>query len=97
MAEHWDVIQNVPDSTASGNDMFSTLSSPQVSQPLDHRLTQANQELVTKAFDELMVHKDLTALDRYWGPGYRGEGRPRRLLRLGTSTDGHSEADHRRG
>ena len=70
LAEHWDVIQNVPDTTASGNDMFSTLSSPQVSQPLDHRLTQANQALVTKAFDELMVHKDLTALDRYWDPGY---------------------------
>jgi predicted SnoaL-like aldol condensation-catalyzing enzyme len=70
IAEHWDVIQNVPDTTASGNDMFSTLSSPRVSQPLDHRLTQANQELVTKAFDELMVHKDLTALDRYWDPGY---------------------------
>jgi len=70
IAEHWDVIQNVPDTTASGNDMFSTLSSPQVSQPLDHRLTQANKALVTKAFDELMVHKDLTALDRYWDPGY---------------------------
>ncbi|MFJ9909878.1 ester cyclase [Streptomyces sp. NPDC101152] len=70
LAEHWDVIQNVPDTTASGNDMFSTLSSPQVSQPLDHRLTQANEALVTKAFDELMVHKDLTALDRYWDPGY---------------------------
>ncbi|WP_055517816.1 nuclear transport factor 2 family protein, partial [Streptomyces ossamyceticus] len=70
IAEHWDVIQNVPDTTASGNDMFSTLSSPRVSQPLDHRLTQANQALVTKAFDELMVHKDLTALDRYWDPGY---------------------------
>ncbi|MEW2306752.1 nuclear transport factor 2 family protein [Streptomyces sp. NPDC006655] len=70
LAEHWDVIQNVPDTTASGNDMFSTLSSPQVSQPLDHRLTQANQALVTEAFDELMVHKDLSALDRYWDPGY---------------------------
>ncbi|MEU9282975.1 nuclear transport factor 2 family protein [Streptomyces sp. NPDC048341] len=70
LAEHWDVIQDVPDTTASGNDMFSTLSSPQVSQPLDHRLTQTNQALVTKAFDELMVHKDLTALDRYWDPGY---------------------------
>ncbi|WP_338681720.1 ester cyclase [Streptomyces acidiscabies] len=70
IAEHWDVIQNVPDTTASGNDMFSTLSSPQVSQPLDHRLTQANEALVVKAFDELIVHKDLTALDRYWDAGY---------------------------
>ncbi|WP_046733718.1 nuclear transport factor 2 family protein [Streptomyces humi] len=70
LAEHWDVIQDVPDTTASGNDMFSTLSSPRVSQPLDHRLTQANQALVTRAFDELMVHKDLTALDRYWAPDY---------------------------
>ncbi|BBC35128.1 hypothetical protein SGFS_064220 [Streptomyces graminofaciens] len=70
IAEHWDVIQSVPDTTASGNDMFSTLSSPKTSQPLDHRLTQANKKLVTKAFDELMVHKDLTALDRYWDAGY---------------------------
>ncbi len=61
-AEHLDVIQSVPDTTASGNDMFLALSSPQVTQPLDHRLT--------KAFDELMVHKDLTALDRYWDAGY---------------------------
>jgi predicted SnoaL-like aldol condensation-catalyzing enzyme len=70
LADHWDVIQNVPDTTASGNDMFSTLSSPQVSQPLDHRLTQADQALVVNAFDELMVRKDLTVLDRYWDPGY---------------------------
>ncbi|MFM9593041.1 nuclear transport factor 2 family protein [Streptomyces scabiei] len=70
LAEHWDVVQNVPDTTASGNDMFSTLSAPRVSRPLDHRLTRANRALVTQAFDKLMVHKDLTALDRYWDPGY---------------------------
>jgi predicted SnoaL-like aldol condensation-catalyzing enzyme len=26
MIEHWDVLQRVPDTTASGNDMFSQLT-----------------------------------------------------------------------
>ncbi|WP_444875819.1 nuclear transport factor 2 family protein [Streptomyces turgidiscabies] len=70
IAEHWDTGQNVPDTSANGNDMFSTVSRPQTGQPGARWLTAYNKKLVTKAFDQLIVDKDLSALDRYWGPQY---------------------------
>ncbi|MFI6441609.1 nuclear transport factor 2 family protein [Streptomyces sp. NPDC050759] len=70
IAEHWDVGQAVPDSTANGNDMFSTVSWPRTDRPTQHFLTEYNKQLVVKAFDELLVDKDVSAIDRYWGPGY---------------------------
>ncbi|WP_371661655.1 ester cyclase [Streptomyces sp. NBC_00280] len=70
IAEHWDTGQNVPDTSANGNDMFSTVSWPQSEQPGPRWLTAYNKSLVTKAFDQLIVRKDLSALDRYWGTEY---------------------------
>lgn len=70
IAEHWDTGQNVPDTSANGNDMFSTVSRPQTGQPGARWLTAYNKKLVTKAFDQLIVDKDASALDRYWGPEY---------------------------
>ncbi|MBX9392969.1 ester cyclase [Streptomyces sp. TRM72054] len=70
IAEHWDVVQNVSEASANGNDMFSTESWPRTGQPGPAWLTEYNKKLVTKAFDELMVHKDLSAIDRYYGPEY---------------------------
>jgi predicted SnoaL-like aldol condensation-catalyzing enzyme len=70
IAEHWDVGQNVPESSANGNDMFSTESWPRTEQPGPTWLTAYNKRLVTKAFDQLLVQKDLSAIDRYWGPEY---------------------------
>ena len=70
IAEHWDVGQEVPESSANGNDMFSTVSRPRTAVPGPAWLTSYNEKLVTKAFDRLLVRKDLSALDRYWGPEY---------------------------
>ncbi|WP_406493696.1 ester cyclase [Streptomyces sp. NBC_01604] len=70
IAEHWDTAQNVPETTANGNDMFSTVSRPQTAAPGPRWLTAYNKKLVTKAFDQLIVQKDVSALDTYWGPEY---------------------------
>ncbi|MDX3861339.1 nuclear transport factor 2 family protein [Streptomyces europaeiscabiei] len=70
IAEHWDVAQEVPESSANGNDMFSTVSRPRTSEPGPAWLTSYNEKLVTKAFDRLLVRKDLSAIDTYWGPEY---------------------------
>ncbi|MFE7840789.1 ester cyclase [Streptomyces sp. NPDC057474] len=70
IAEHWDVAQEVPESSANGNDMFSTVSRPRTGEPGPAWLTSYNEKLVTKAFDRLLVRKDLSALDKYWGPRY---------------------------
>lgn len=68
IAEHWDVGQSVPESTVSGNDMFSTLSSPRgdspgASGPLCD--TEANRRTVTAFFEKVLVGHDLSAADRY--------------------------------
>ncbi|MFE7271315.1 nuclear transport factor 2 family protein [Streptomyces sp. NPDC057623] len=70
IAEHWDVGQSVPEGSANGNDMFSTESWPRTERPGAPWLTAYNEKLVTKAFDQLLVRKDLTAVDRYWGSEY---------------------------
>ncbi|KMS74727.1 SnoaL-like polyketide cyclase [Streptomyces viridochromogenes] len=70
IAEHWDVGQNVPEGSANGNDMFSTVSWPRTEEPGPGWLTAYNKRLVTKAFEQLIVRKDLSALDRYWGAEY---------------------------
>ncbi|MFI7403591.1 nuclear transport factor 2 family protein [Streptomyces sp. NPDC049541] len=70
IAEHWDVGQSVPDKSVNGNNMFSTVSWPRTEQPGPGFLTACNKKLVTAAFDQLLVQKDLSAIDRYWGPEY---------------------------
>ena len=70
IAEHWRVRQDVPESTASGNDMFSTVSAPQRLDP-DLAVNPADTHAVMgKLGMALAVHKDLTAWDRYTKPPY---------------------------
>ncbi|WTN37246.1 nuclear transport factor 2 family protein [Streptomyces canus] len=70
IAEHWGILQEVPATTANGNDMFSTLSRPQTDAPEQRWFTAYNKKLVTAFVDQLMVRKDLAAFDTYVAPEY---------------------------
>ncbi|MFE3850831.1 ester cyclase [Streptomyces griseorubiginosus] len=65
IAEHWDVIQDVPDSTVSGNDMFSTLSTPRRQWPDPRVSTAKSKRIATTMFNEVTAGRDVTAFDRY--------------------------------
>jgi len=70
IAEHWDILEEVPATTANGNDMFSTLSRPQTDAAGQRWFTAYNKKLVTAFIDQVMVLKDLTAIDTYVGPEF---------------------------
>jgi predicted SnoaL-like aldol condensation-catalyzing enzyme len=69
LAEHWDVLQDVPETTVSGNDMFGTVSEPRTNEPGLRSETAASEELATRYFDRLMVAKDPGAVE-YLAPEY---------------------------
>jgi predicted SnoaL-like aldol condensation-catalyzing enzyme len=69
IAEHWDVLQDVPERTVSGYDMFSTVTEPQTNEPGPRSETAASKELATRYFDRLMVEKDPGAVE-YLAPEY---------------------------
>ncbi|WP_416978986.1 nuclear transport factor 2 family protein [Streptomyces sp. T028] len=70
IAEHWDVLEDVPATSVSGNDMFSTLSRPQTSAPGQRWLTERNKKLAADYYDRLLVRQDLSAIDAYVAPEY---------------------------
>jgi predicted SnoaL-like aldol condensation-catalyzing enzyme len=70
IVEHWEVMQQVPDSTVSGNDMFSTLSTPAVSSPDPHVSTAESKRVASALVDELTSGRDVTAFDRYVSDPY---------------------------
>lgn len=65
IAEHWDILQPVPDSTADGNDMFSTLSTPRLPGPDPHVSAAVTKRVGLALFEGLTIDHDLTAYDRY--------------------------------
>jgi predicted SnoaL-like aldol condensation-catalyzing enzyme len=65
VSEHWDTIQPAPATTASGNDMFATLSQPQPGDGQSAASTASTESLVRNYFTDLNQNKDLTAIDRY--------------------------------
>ncbi|MET9911079.1 hypothetical protein ABZZ74_30490 [Streptomyces sp. NPDC006476] len=69
IAEHEDVLQEVPTATDT-EDVFATLSHPQTSSPGQRWLTSYNKQLVTAYVDQLPFRKDLTAVDAYVGSEY---------------------------
>jgi predicted SnoaL-like aldol condensation-catalyzing enzyme len=69
IAEHWDSVQEVPATSVSGNDMFSTVSSPRTNQPGPRWLTAFTKPVATAYFDQLLVRKDTGAIN-YLAPEY---------------------------
>ncbi|GAA3682021.1 hypothetical protein GCM10022267_80930 [Lentzea roselyniae] len=69
IAEHWDVVQQVPETSVSGNDMFSTVSAPRTNQPGPRWWTASSKAVVTGYFDQLLVRKDTDAVG-YLAPEY---------------------------
>jgi predicted SnoaL-like aldol condensation-catalyzing enzyme len=68
IAEHWDTIQPVPDTTVSGHDMFSTLSRPATATPSPSANTAGNEAIVLRYLRGLTGKHDLSAVDRYVAP-----------------------------
>lgn len=64
IAEHWDASQEVPATSVSGNDMFSTVSSPRTNEPGPRWLTPCTRSTATAYFDQLLVRKDVDAVER---------------------------------
>lgn len=71
ITEHWEVNQAVPPPSNVGNDMFSTLSSPQVSRPLPLSTEKASERVGRAIFAEAINQPDdnlrLKAIKRYIG------------------------------
>jgi len=68
IAEHWDTLQQEPEQTASGNDMFATLTSPRTSATSATANTALSRAVVLDYFTDLTKHRDLRAVDRYVAP-----------------------------
>jgi predicted SnoaL-like aldol condensation-catalyzing enzyme len=65
IVERWGARQAVPATTVSGNDMFSTLSSPRRYSPDPTASTEQTQATLFGLFGALVVNKDLGAWDTY--------------------------------
>ncbi|MEU6510109.1 nuclear transport factor 2 family protein [Streptomyces sp. NPDC046942] len=65
IVEHWDVMQQVPESSVNGNDMFSTVSVRAGHSPDLDASTAENKQIASALFHEVTVGRDVTAYDRY--------------------------------
>lgn len=70
IAERWDILQEVPATTANGNDMFATLGPPQTGAPEQRWFTAYGKKFVTAFVDRLRlrVRKGPAAVDTCVGP-----------------------------
>jgi predicted SnoaL-like aldol condensation-catalyzing enzyme len=71
IVEHWDVYQDVPAQTASGNSLFSDLYQYAQGRPtLSEEQEEANKQLVVMAYSGLFNEGKIELLDQYWDPVY---------------------------
>jgi predicted SnoaL-like aldol condensation-catalyzing enzyme len=68
IVEHWDTLQAIPGSTASGNSMLSRLSSPSSDMVASPGVTARDAGIVLTYFTELTQTHDLAAISRYVAP-----------------------------
>jgi predicted SnoaL-like aldol condensation-catalyzing enzyme len=68
IVEHWDTLEAVPSATASGHDLFSTLSSPPETAADPQGGSAANEALVLRYLRTLTGRHELSAVDRYVSP-----------------------------
>jgi predicted SnoaL-like aldol condensation-catalyzing enzyme len=65
LVEHWDTIEQVLPTTASGHNVYSTLSWPQVNTADPFAPTRRNQQLVENYLNGLYKRHDASVIDRY--------------------------------
>lgn len=65
IAEHWDVVQPVTATTASGNDLWSTQSYPRTTTPDPRANTQHSKAIVKDYFTCLTHRHDSSVINRY--------------------------------
>ncbi|MGW0828012.1 nuclear transport factor 2 family protein [Streptomyces sp. NPDC002845] len=70
LAEHWEVAQDVPETTVNGNDMFSTVSHPRTSRPGPRWLTPFTEKVAVEYFDMITKDKNPDAV-RYLAAEYQ--------------------------
>lgn len=70
IAEHWDVVQDVPATTVSGNDMFSTLSRPPLPCPDPAADPAVSRKLALGLFHGVFFARDVAAVRRFAAPTY---------------------------
>ncbi|MFD4676093.1 nuclear transport factor 2 family protein [Lentzea sp. NPDC058450] len=70
IAEHWGVSQEVPENSVNGNDMFGTVTRPQLPGPDPRASASTTRRVVTAQFAAATVARDVTAFDRNVAPGY---------------------------
>lgn len=71
IVEHWDVMQDMPETTVGGNQVFATLSSPAGPLPDPDVDPASSKRVATALLDGVIGDRDETAWDRYVaGPYY---------------------------
>ena len=68
IVEHWDNLQDVPATTVSGHDLFSTLSSPETTSTGPESATGSSERLVTRYFTAVTKYHRTSAIGRFVAP-----------------------------
>jgi NADPH:quinone reductase-like Zn-dependent oxidoreductase/predicted SnoaL-like aldol condensation-catalyzing enzyme len=74
IAEHWDVVQEIPAACADADELFTTLSGPRTNAPGQRQFTAYHKKRVMEFFQQVVVDKNVAAADEYLGDDFFGHG-----------------------